>query len=130
MPSEEKIEMVKRDLKSMGKANRSLEAAMKAKELHEKRLEVLREEGNVAGIQKTIYILQSLNVEEKIIRAHEIEAKYMDAIGRLDKLEQTIILDGYINGKAYWMIGRDIGYTVDGIKKKIKNIIKKLAEFV
>jgi len=54
----------------------------------------------------------------------------MDAISKLDPLDRTIILDGYINGKPYWKIGRDIGYTERGVQKRIGAIIEKLAKML
>ena len=59
-----------------------------------------------------------------------LESLYMEAISKLEPLDRTIILDGYINGKAYWKIGRDIGYTEVGIQKRVNKIIEILANLI
>lgn len=83
--------------------------------------EVLEE---IAKIQQ---VLSTLHIEESIKRATALELRYAEAISKLDPLDKTIILDGYINGKAYWKIGRDIGYTEVGVQKRIKKIFERLA---
>ena len=54
----------------------------------------------------------------------------MEAINKLEPFDKTIILDGYINGKAYWKIGRDIGYTERGVQKRVSIAIELIASYI
>lgn len=75
-------------------------------------------------------MLATLDTAKYIQRATELESRYIEAINKLDPLDKTIILDGYVNGKAYWKIGRDIGYTKEGVQKRVNKIIERLAELL
>jgi DNA-directed RNA polymerase specialized sigma24 family protein len=134
MEKDEKIAKIKRDLRQLRKITHSIEVAMKVKEGREKRLEVLRSakpsDDTVCEIQKIEHTISSLHIEESIKRSTALETLYMDAINNLDPLDKTIILDAYINGKAYWKIGRDIGYTEIGVQKRIKRILENLASMI
>lgn len=131
MEKSEKIERIKKDLRRLSKLSHSIEVSLTMKERHEKRRELLLQgdqtEETLAEISKIDRVLSSLRIKEYIKEATALEERYMGAISRLEPLDKTIILDGYVNGKAYWKIGRDIGYTEDGIKKRVKKSIEKLA---
>lgn len=132
MASEEKIAQVKQDLRHLRKITHSIEVALQVKERHEKRLGVLQQgkqsPENIDEIMKIKKVLETLHIEENIKKATEIELRYVEAIEKLEPLDKVIVLDGYINGKAYWKIGRDIGYTERGIQKRIGIIFGKLAD--
>ena len=81
-------------------------------------------------IVKVEKVLSTLHIEENIKKATEIELRYVEAINKLEPLDKVIVLDGYINGKAYWKIGRDIGYTERGIQKRVTIIFEKLAKML
>ncbi len=123
-----------RELRELRKLTHSIDVALKVKENHEKRREYLISRGitenSLAEIRKIDDILRSLQIDDSIKRASTLELKYMTAIGKLERIDRTIILDGYINGKPYWKIGRDIGYTEDGIKKRMSKIIERIAELI
>lgn len=124
---------VRDDLRRLRKITHSIEAEMRSKELNEKRLELLKrnEDKNKDEIAKIEGILRCIRLEEHIARASELEQRYMDAINALEEpLDRAIILRGYVNGEAYWKIARDIGYTEDGIKKRVKKIIDKIAKML
>ncbi len=104
--------------------------SLQVKERHEKRLAILQQKSTQEfeeEISKIKQVLSTLKIEESIKKATALELKYSEAISKLDSLDKVIILDGYINGKAYWKIGRDIGYTEVGVQKRIKKIFEKLA---
>ncbi len=134
MVSEDKIAKVKQDLRHLRKITHSIEVALQVKERHEKRLEVLRQSNQSserdAEIGKIEKVLAALHIDDNIKRATEIELRYVDAIDKLEPLDKVIVLDGYINGKAYWKIGRDIGYTEVGVQKRIKKVFERLAALV
>jgi hypothetical protein len=101
---------------------------------HKERLEVLQKQQQTEEVKQNIAdieaVLATLDTAKYIQRATELESRYIEAINRLDPLDKTIILDGYVNGKAYWKIGRDIGYTEVGIQKRVNKIIEILAKIL
>lgn len=125
---------VKKDLRQLRKLAHSIEVFLLVKERHEKRLAWLKERPQTNEVKSDIdqieKILANLDIERYISRATAIEAKYMETINKLEPFDRTIILDGYINGKAYWKIGRDIGYTEAGIQKRVNKIIEILAKLI
>ena len=128
------VDIVKRDLRHLRKITHSIEVASQVKERHEKRLEVLRQGKQspevIDEIVKVEKVLSTLHIEENIKKATEIELRYVEAINKLEPLDKVIVLDGYINGKAYRKIGRDIGYTERGIQKRVTIIFEKLAKML
>lgn len=122
---------VKKDLRQLRTITHSIETALEVKRRHEERLTVLRAKEQTAETEEAIKKIESalatLDISEDIKKAAALESKYMEAISQLDRFDRTIILDGYINGTPYWKIGQEIGYSVDGIKKKVYKIIKQLA---
>ena len=128
------VDIVKRDLRHLRKITHSIEVALQVKERHEKRLEVLRQGKQspevIDEIVKVEKVLSTLHIEENIKKATEIELRYVEAINKLEPLDKVIVLDGYINGKAYRKIGRDIGYTERGIQKRVTIIFEKLAKML
>lgn len=127
-------EKVKSDLRRLRKITHSITVALECKQNHERRLEVLRNgrqtQETIEEIKKLEEVLGSLHIEENIKKATALESLYMEAIDKLEGFDKIIIIDGYINGKAYWKIGRDIGYTEVGIRKRVEKAIEKLASLL
>ena len=129
-------EKIKKDLKTLRRLTHSIESSLQVKERHERRLLYLKESRGMDEvtrmdeIKKLDSILLGLKVEELIRESTSLETLYMSAINKLEPLDRAIILDGYINGKAYWKIGRDIGYTERGVQNRISTIIDKLAKMI
>ena len=125
---------VKRDLRNLRKLTHSIEVSLQVKERHEKRLAWLKERPQTKEVKSDIEqiekVLATLDIEKYISKATAIEAKYMEAINKLEPFDKTIILDGYINGKAYWKIGRDIGYTERGVQKRVTIAIELIASYI
>ena len=134
MEREEKITKIKKDLRRLRKITHSVEVALQVKERYERRLLYLQNKqdtkGSIAEEEKIRKNLAVLRIDDSIKESTELEALYMEAISKLEPLDRAIILDGYINGKAYWKIGRDIGYTEIGVQKRVKRIIEILATIV
>lgn len=134
MSNEDKTLTIKKDLRQLRKITHSIEVSLQVKERHEKRLEVLRQQKRTKEIEEDIHriekVLSTLNIPKFIQRAAVLEERYIEAINKLDPLDKTIILDGYINGTAYWKIGRNIGYSETGVKYRVKKIIEQIAELL
>lgn len=133
MEREDKISKIKKDLRRLRKISHSVEVTLRVKERHERRLTYLEEKNTKENLQEASNIrknLSALRIDDVIREATALETLYMDAISKLEPLDRTIILDGYINGKAYWKIGRDIGYTEAGVQKRVNKIIETLATLI
>lgn len=128
------IEIIKRDLRQLRKVTHSIEALMTMKDKREKRLAYLSElppSEEVDEEKKRIdELLKRIDIQGYIARATSLEEKYMAAIDKLDPLDKKIIIDGYINGKAYYKIGWDIGFSTQGVQNRITIIIKKIASLL
>lgn len=126
------ILQVKSDLKNLKKAIKAIDAIMDAENKHIKRLELLKflgqDEFTREETERTERILKTYDASKYISEANKIEEKYMGIINTLDPLDKTIILDGYINGNPYWKIGMRVGYSEEGIRKRVAKIIKLIAE--
>lgn len=130
----ETTEKIKRDLRLLRKITHSIEVSLTVEKRHKERLEILRKQEQTEEVKQNIAdieaVLASLDTAKYIQRATELESRYIEAINKLDPLDKTIILDGYVNGKAYWKIGRDIGYTEVGVQKRVNKIIEILARIL
>lgn len=128
----DKILKVKQDLRRLRKLANAIEAELRARQRICERLTYLRsipspsEEVRVEIIGCE-YSISGLKLDAHIKEASELEGRYLAAITQLDPLDRAIIIDGYMNGKPYWKIGRDIGYTEAGVKKRIRISIDKIA---
>lgn len=131
---DEKIESIKRDLRQLRKVTHSIEALMTMKDKHEKRLEYLSglppSETVEEEKQKITSLLSGIEIQRYISKATELEEKYMAAINKLEPLDKKIIVDGYINGKAYWKISKEIGYSEAGVYKRLNKIISQISEYM
>lgn len=130
----ETTEKIKRDLRLLRKITHSIEVSLTVEKRHKERLEILQKQEQTEEVKQNIAdieaVLATLDTAKYIQRATELESRYIEAINKLDPLDKTIILDGYVNGKAYWKIGRDIGYTEVGIQKRVNKIIEILAKIL
>lgn len=130
----ETTEKIKRDLRLLRKITHSIEVSLTVEKRHKERLEILQKQEQTEEVKQNIAdieaVLAMLDTAKYIQRATELESRYIEAINKLDPLDKTIILDGYVNGKAYWKIGRDIGYTEVGIQKRVNKIIEILAKIL
>lgn len=131
---DEKIESIKRDLRQLRKVTHSIEALMTMKDKHEKRLEYLSglppSEAVEEEKRKIVSLLERIDIQGYIARATALEERYMAAIEKLDPLDKKILIDGYINGKAYYKIGWEIGFSTQGVQNRISIIIKKIASLL
>lgn len=128
-----RAEDVRRELRELRRLTHHIEAALKVKENHEKRIAYLLEVGTAEAAveaEKVKNLIGTLRIEESIAGANELEGRYMAAIGRLDRLDRTIILEGYISGKPYWKIGKEIGYSERGVQERTRVIVEKLSKML
>lgn len=125
------IEQVKKDLRSIRRLSHTTKVLKDTEKQHRERIELLRSRtGTEETIKKIERFIASLGVDRYITQVTELENRYMAAIERLDRIERTIILDGFICGKPYWKIGSEIGYSVEAVQKKVNCIMAKIAQMM
>ena len=122
---------VKKDLRELKKHAHAIERLKSVQKTHMARIKMLE---NIAPsdkaselIEKELAHLDALPICNEIEKAREIEEKYMGAIMKLDPIEKSIIVDTYINGVPYWKIGIELGYSEEGIRKRLAKAIKSIA---
>ena len=122
---------IRQDLRQLKINTHAINVLQKAYETHKRRIKMLEglEENSYRArvIKRERAKLASLRFEEQIEALTDLELKYMHLIESLPALDKSIIVDCFINGKSYWQIGLDLGFSEEGIRKKVGVIIKKLA---
>ena len=129
MERDEKAKKIKKELRALRKINKSIEASFRMRSKYEKRLNYLKNNLQAKEAERVQTLLAGLKIDEQIIRATEMEAKYMTIIDKLEPIDRTIIIDACINGKTYLAIGMDVGYSEEGVRKRIDRICYKIADF-
>ena len=128
------VNKVRKDLRQLKITAHAVSSLEKAFTTHEKRIKMLERLGNgekeKALIENERKKLEHLNFLEKIKELTELELAYKDLIYALPPLEMSIMVDCFFNGKSYWQIGLSLGFTEEGIRKKVGTIIKTLAKAV
>jgi DNA-directed RNA polymerase specialized sigma subunit len=125
------INEVKKDLKELKKSMYASRAIESAVETHLARIKTLKNlpqtERIIAIILKEETLLNRLNALGRVEEAQLLENRYMEAILSLDPTDKTIALNTYINGVPYWKTGTELGFSEEGVRKRITKIIKKIA---
>lgn len=118
---------IRRDLRSLRRLTHRINILLDAETRHRARLACLEMHGGAETDRDRLKtVIAALNTRDYINRATEIESRYMTALMALEDVDRIILIDGYINGRAYWQIGRELGYSEDGIRKRAKAAIEKL----
>lgn len=126
-----KVSKLRQDLRQLKINTHAINALQKSYETHIKRIKLLealeKTDHRTKVIEREKAKLSSLRFEKQIEELTDLELKYMHLIEGLPALEKSIIVDCFINGKSYWQIGLGLGFSEEGIRKKVGVIIKKLA---
>ncbi|MBQ7761374.1 MAG: hypothetical protein IJ400_04890 [Clostridia bacterium] len=129
-----KLDKIKEDLRSMRKNAHVIDGLYNLQKTHEKRISLLEKLKRGERVQGAILqekqSLEQIDVLGYIQRSRDLESRYMRAIESLDPIDRTIIMESFINGVAYWKIGNKLGFTSEGIRKRIQRAITKIADHV
>ena len=125
------LDEVKKDLRELKKHAHAIDRLKSLQSTHMARIKMLErmlpsDKANEL-IKKEMAHLEALPICKEIDKAREIEEKYMGAIMALDPIEKSIVVDTYINGVPYWKIGIELGYSEEGIRKRLAKAIKSIA---
>ena len=128
------INEVKKDLRELKKHAHAIERLKEAQSTHEARIKMLEKLNSCKKTQEIIEKerrhIELLPIEKEIESARELEEKYMSAISTLGPIDKSIIIDTYINGVPYWKIGVALGYSEEGIRKRLGKAIKEISSIV
>lgn len=128
------IATLKKDLRQLKKTIHIIEALKNAQERYLKRIQSLENLVQTDRIKEQIEttkkIMSLMNLDLYIKEASEIEERYMQYINQLEPIDKAIILDNLVNGLPYWKIGMKLGYSEDGIRKKVDKIARQLVTLI
>lgn len=127
-----RVQEIRRELRELRRLTHSIDSMLTLRDNHERRIAYLGTcgPGAEAEIERIKAALDALKIRETIAKANELETRYMGAIGRLDAPLRTVIIEGYINGKPYWKIGREMGYSERSVQTKVNAALEKLAKMI
>lgn len=128
------INEVKKDLRELKKYTHAIKQLECAQRTHLARIKLLESIGGGEKTNKLIEreraLLAALDVKTVIEGACTLEEKYMAKINELPLPDRGIIIDCVINGTPYWKIGLEIGYSDEGVRKRVSKIIAKIAQMM
>ena len=128
------INEVKKDLRELKKYTHAIKQLECAQRTHLARIKLLESIGGGEKTNKLIErenaLLASLDAKTVIEGACTLEEKYMAKINELPLPDRGIIIDCVINGTPYWKIGLEIGYSEEGVRKRVSKIIAKIAQMM
>lgn len=128
------INEVKKDLRELKKYTHAISQLESAQKTHLMRIKLLegleKNERVLALIEKEKSLMASLASLASLENACALEEKYLSVINALPLIERGIIVDAFINGMPYWKIGLQIGYSEEGVRKKVSKIIAKIAQMM
>lgn len=130
----ERLEEIRRELREIRKLQHRVTVMQSVRERYESRIAVLESMEWTDEREKLIADLRknsaALGIEDAIREATELESRYMGALARLDGQDRAILLDGYLCGKPYWKIGMELGYSEDGVKKRVRRALERLEKYL
>lgn len=125
------IKEVKKDLNELRKLTHAIKSLESAANTHKSRIKLLSCLAQTDKIKELISkeeeLLKNIYGADKIEKAQSLEKIYMNAIMSLDPTDRSIALNTYINGLPYWKTGLEIGYSEEGVRKRIAKIVKQIA---
>lgn len=132
MQKQEKIEVIRRELRTLRHLSRAIDAQMEAERRHSSRLAWLRTQPPTAAVRREIARLEALmstcTLPHDIAAATAMEERYRAAMATLDPLDRLILTDSCINGRAQWKVGQTVGYSAEGVQKRLRKIVCRMAE--
>lgn len=125
-----KIEIVKSELKELKSLAHKIESMIKAQKTFDKlKNDVLSCDSVSVGAKKRfVKKCSKISLEKAIDRYADLAIKYSNLIKGLSDFEQAIFIECYINGSTYTTIALKFNYSEEGIRKRLKKIIVKIAE--
>ena len=127
------IERVKMELKELKKTVHLIDTLIRTKNEYQYRIKALSESNRIKSKQEINAlneVINKMNIEQYIKRAVQLQNTYTSAINSLGVVDKTILIEYYINGVPAWKIANALGYTEDGIRKRLSKAVCKIAKAI
>ena len=127
------IERIKKDLRELKKTTHLVEALIGVKKNYLKRIRELKGLHRIQKREKLAKLEKmygALEIEPYIVKIEEYAKSYNEAIESLGITDRVVVIDYYVNGIPAWKIGSRLGYSEDGVRKRLKGCILKIADFL
>ena len=129
----ESINKVRSDLKKIKKNSLCISSLLRYYDLQETRIKSLRSrsigkdkcEKTANTLQKS---LEKIELNKIVCEAELLKQSYIQFIKRLDLIHKTVVMSAFFQGKPYWKIGKEIGYSERSIRYIIESALKQIAE--
>ena len=129
----ESINKVRSDLKKIKKNSLCISSLLRYYNLQENKIKSLRShsigkekcEKTTNSLQKS---LEKIELNKIVYEASVLEQSYIQFIKNLDLIQQTVVMSAFFQGKPYWKIGKEIGYSERSVRYIIESALKQIAD--
>ena len=121
------------ELKELKKTVHLIDTLIRTKNEYQYRIKALSESNRIKSKQEINAlneVISKMNIEQYIKIAVQLQNTYTSAINSLGVVDKTILIEYYINGVPAWKIANSLGYTEDGIRKRLSKAIEKIAKAI
>ncbi len=126
-------EKVKQDLRELKKTVHLIDTLIRTRDEYAYRIKRLSESNRIKSKKEALALeslISKIDIERHVKKALEIQSRYTGAIAQLGTVDKTILIEYYINGTPAFKVGRTLGYSEDGIRKRLGKAIKKIAQMM
>lgn len=128
------VDELKIELKQFRLSQTINKALLQTNDNYKKRIEELSSKLPNVDVQKEIIelkiLLKTLDVESYVYEDIEKKTRYMKAIKLLDKIDQYLIVEHFINHAPYWKIGKQLYYSEEWVRRRMPKSLKILCDIL
>lgn len=117
-------EEIRQELALLKQLSSNIEVINRARERRRKRMAALGRTDDAAASKLFAAF------DEENDRVSDMEARYIAASAYFDATDRTILLEGLMGNKTYRMLGEELGYSAESVRKRAREIVKKLTELL
>lgn len=117
-------EEIRQELALLKQLSSNIEVINRARERRRKRMAALGRDDDAAASKLFAAF------DEENDRVSDMEARYIAASAYFDATDRTILLEGLMGNKTYRMLGEELGYSAESVRKRAREIVKKLTELL
>lgn len=115
---------IRQELALLKQLSSNIEVINRARERRRRRMAALGRSEDVAGDR----VFAAFDSENERVCA--MEARYIAASANFDAIDRAILLESMMGRKTYREIGKELGYSVESIRKRAKSIVVRLVEIL
>lgn len=117
-------EEIRQELALLKQLSSNIEVINRARERRRRRMAALGRTEDAAGSKLFAAF------DEENDRVSDMEARYIAASAHFDATDRTILLESMMGHKTYRELGKELGYSVESIRKRAKSIVARLTEIL